>query len=306
LSNVQHRESDPILMRTGIKALDRFIGGYRRGQLVCTLGGLKAGKTWWLMHTARAALLQGLKVVHISHEVQLDEMETRYDMMFSGRGSKNVGQYVKYIRYDHSRDEMVTSRIKIKTVYDPKKVMKARHAVLRFGGSLRIKKYPMGQCSPAEIERYLNYLESFESLIPDVLIIDYLDIMDLSSFGSELRHQLNSAYIWAKGIADERNILVLTVSQVTRAALKRRKVTAKDVAEDVRKGANVDLMLAIGRGEEEVDANLAGINIIANRSGVQDRSCTISLCFDIGQFCLSSWIGKDVDEFALEVFGEDE
>ena len=40
---------------------------------------------------AKTALVQGLNVLHVSHEVSLEEMGIRYDMMFSSRGSKRIG-----------------------------------------------------------------------------------------------------------------------------------------------------------------------------------------------------------------------
>jgi len=291
-SSLDQRESS-ILTPTGIAALDSMIGGYRRGQLAVTLGGYKGGKTWSLMHLAKTALMHGLNVLHISNEVSLRVTETRYDMMFTGRGTYRIGESVQY--YKFKNDKLIRNQREIKNVYDKTIIEKARKRVQRFGGNLRIKKYPMGKCSPAEVERYLHYLETYENFVPDVLIIDYVDIMDLSGYSKEVRHQLNSAYIWAKGLADERNILVATVSQVTRDALKRKHVRQKDVAEDIRKVGNVDVMLAIGRDDAAVANNTASMNVIANREGIQDCYCMFSLCFDIGQFCISSWLGNDVE-----------
>lgn len=299
---IHQREREHYLMPTGIKALDRLIGGFQRGQLLVTLGGYKAGKSWAMCHLSRTALLHGLSVLHISHELSLRETELRFDMMFSARGCKKIGEQVRYMKFDENTGELTDRKRKIKSVYDKEVVAAARKRVLKFGGRLRVKKYPMGQCAPSEIERYLNYLEQYEGFVPDVCIIDYLDAMNLSGYGKELRHQLNSVYVWAKGLADERNILVATVSQVVRNALQKRYVSPKDVAEDIRKVGNCDLMLAIGRGEEDVKTNLAGMNVVANRSGNQDCHCTFSLCYDIGQFCLSSWLGKDIDEKVYEAF----
>ncbi len=304
-SNITNRERETYLVPTGISALDRLIGGYNRGQLLVTLGGYKAGKTFFLSHLAKTGLHHGLNILHISNEVSQRVQELRYDMMFSIRGSKRIGQEVGYYKWNSSKGIQYHTS-KIRSVYQTDVAIKARKRMQRFGGRLRIKKYPMGQCSPPEVERFLNYLEAFEDFTPDILLIDYLDIMDLSGFGKELRHQLNGAYIWAKGLADRRNILVATVSQVTRSALKKRYISQRDVAEDARKCGNADIMLAIGRGDNEVRNNLAGINVIANREGQQDVSCTISLCYDLGQFCISSWIGVDVDNEIFEIGKEDE
>lgn len=301
-SNLVGNEWEGYLMPTGIKALNRLIGGYKRGQLVVTLGGPKAGKSWWLAHSAKTALLHGLNVCHISFEVSLEEQETRYDMMFSCRGTRDIGEKRRFMTWDMKAKQPKECIITIKSAYDTKAVIKARQRITRFGGSLRIKKYPQGLGTPAEVEQYLNYLETYENWVPDVLILDYPDIMDLSQFGKELRHQLNGAYIWCKGLADRNNFLVLAVSQVRRQAMARRWVSAADCAEDIRKAANCDIMMAIGRGPEEVRVGLAGMNVLLNRSGRQDVGCTVSLCYDIGQFCLSSWVGKDADKAIFEAF----
>jgi len=296
LSNVENQPEESIMIPTGMSALDRLIEGYRRGQFVVILGGYKAGKTWCLMHLARAGLLYGMNVLHISLEMSLRVMETRYDMMFSARGTRNIGERVRYKKFDRKLRKIVQRNATIKSVHDIDTIARARRRMLRFGGSLRMKKYPMGGCSPAEVERFINYLETYEGFSPDILIIDYLDIMDLGGTRRELRHQLNDSYIWAKGLADRRNILVATVSQITRSALKKRHISPKDVAEDIRKVGNVDLMLAIGRSDDDVKNNLAGMSVVANREGRQDCSCIFSPCYDIGQFCLSSWLKYDIED----------
>ena len=184
-------------------------------------------------------------------------------------------------------------------------IVRARKKWARFGGRLKIVKYPMGRCTVAETERLLNELESIEGFIPDVLIIDYIDIMNLSDLAKDTRDQLNRAYIWAKGMADERNILIITPSQIRRESLDRRLFSKKDAAEDIRKVANADLILGIGRDEKDAKMNLATMNILGNRSGPQNFSCTFSLCFAIGQFCISSWTGSDLNAKVYEAFGSD-
>lgn len=305
LSNLIEREhSDPFLP-TGVRALDRIIGGFDRGQLVTTLGGYKAGKSWWLTHLGQTAMLRGLTVVHVSHELSMAEQEMRYDMMFAKRGlHKHAGTTRKYYRWDGK--DILEKKVRVLPLSDSSAIARTRRHARRFGGKLFVKKYPMGSCKPGEIERYLNYLEAYEGVTADVLILDYLDIMDLSGFSDELRHQLNSGYKWLKGLADDRQMVVATVSQVTRAALKKRHPSMKDVAEDARKAGNVDIMLAIGRGDEEVRCNLAGLSVLANRNGPQDSSVTVSLCYEIGQFCLSSWPSGRIDDMVRDLQGHDD
>ncbi len=301
------QQQEGILIPTGVPALDRLIGGYSRGQLLTILAGSKGGKTWALMHVAKTGLYTGLKVLHITHEVSQSETEQRYDMMFCCRGSKNVGEVVAYQTYDNKTGKMAEQRRVIRNLFEDKNIrVRARRAVKKFGGDIRIKKYPMGQCKPSEILRYLNDLETRDGFLPDIIINDYIDVMDLSGYGDQKRDQLNEGYIFLKGLADDRNVLVATASQVRREALKRRVITQKDVAEDIRKMANCDIAIAIGRSDDDIKCNLAGLNVIANRTGRQDCGCTISMSFDIGQFCLGSWIGKELDEEVFSKFLEKE
>ena len=296
LSALADRGEHPsYLVTSGVPAIDRVFGGFSRGQLVTILAGPKGGKTWSLQNIAREGLLAGLFVLHISHEVGKKEMELRYDMMFTGRG-KRAGKVIEIPSIQGRQVVPGSKKIVVRSVFDSDACRKGRAAVRHAGGRLLIKKYPMGQCKPAEVERLLDYLENYENFIPDIVINDYVDIMDLSQYGSELRHQINAGYIWSKGLADEHNFLMATASQVNRDGMDRRHVRRKHVGEDIRKLANVDAMLAIGRSEADVKAGLAGLSVLAARGEEQDTFCTFVPCFDVGQFCLESWLPSEVDE----------
>ena len=297
-ASIHENADDAILMPTGIRALDSMIHGYRRGWLLVTLGGYKAGKTWFLLDLCLTAAKAGLKCLYISHELSMRQALQRLDMMATGMAvGKSVGQKIGYyILSDPTKGLELRSRTP-ENLYDhPDRREKARATLARLGGGFRLQKYPMGQCSPGEVERYLEYLEAYEGYSPDVLVLDYLDIMDLSGLAQETRHQLDRGYKWAKGIADERNILVATVSQVQREALKRRWIHMHHVAEDARKVGNCDLMLAIGRDPELASKRIATINVVASREDTMNTGCMISTVPEIGKFAASSWTDKTLDE----------
>ena len=297
-------ERPEYLLHTGVEAMDRLFGGFNRGQLLSILGGAGGGKTWALQYLiARSALRNGLHVLHISHEVTQDLTELRYDMMFTARGTHKG----KYLEVPDVRNGKVGYKgLTVRSVYDSAAVSRARRAAASHGGKLVIKKYPMGQCKTSEIERYLNHLSDYDGFEPDVVINDYVDIMDLSEYSKDERHKINAGYMWSKGLADERNILVATASQLNRDGLDRRQIRRKHVAEDIRKLANVDVMLAIGRSPEDMKAGLAGLSVLKARGEPTDGYCTFAPCFDIGQFCLSSWLPGEVDEKALFNMSKDE
>ena len=184
----------------------------------------------------------------------------------------------------------VDEEMEYKSVLDKSAVRKIRGNVARLGGRLIVKKYPMGTCSMDELFRYLDYLEAYENFIPDILINDYADIMKLSE--GDLRHGLNEIYIAHKGLADERSMLVVTVSQVV---VKGRsgKIAGRHLSEDARKWGNIDKGFAINQSEKQHEKGLAEIHVFANRSGYQGSRCIIGQSLDTGQFCLWS---KEIDK----------
>ena len=304
-SALPHRLDGTNKLPTGIEALDNLIGGLPVPGVTVILGGYKAGKTWAQQHFALTALLAGWKVFFATHEVHQEALELRFDMMISARGSEGkwIGKTIEYPIFDSTARKVVLVKKAIESVYKNDKIVRARARVRRFGGSLRIKKWPSGDCSVAELERSLNYLETYEHWVPDVVVTDYADIMKHNTQLGDLRHQINGTYLALKGLSDRRNIPIITASQVVRAALKRKHIRMSDVAEDARKAGNCDLMLAIGRTDEDVKSHTAHISVLANRMGVQDVHCAMSMCFHIGQFCLSSWLGDTITDEMYDMFG---
>jgi len=291
-NNLKNRGDGPdYLMSTGIDALDKLIGGYSRSRFVCIMGGYKGNKSWALLHTAKVALVHGLKVLFVTHELTEIEVEMRMDMMWGAMVNEKEPKEVKIKTRDESGkfDTIVDTR---PSVYDIDAVSKSRDVMMRFGGRLIIKKYPINTCTMEELNRFLDYLEQFEDFVPDVLINDYADIMSFTSEFDEKRHGLNNLYLGHKTIADERNILVMTASQVTVEAIKKRRIKMSDFSEDKRKAGNVDLALAICQTEKMEELGMMSMNVVANRSGAMNVGCTMLYNLDIGQFCLNSWIGE--------------
>ena len=70
-------EHTRTLITLGVEEIDHRIQELRRGQLVAILGGYKAGKTWWMSHLGLRGLMEGLKVLHITHEMTQSETEMR-------------------------------------------------------------------------------------------------------------------------------------------------------------------------------------------------------------------------------------
>lgn len=287
---LQPQRSNEKLMGTGLEPVDRlFPRGLCRTDFVCILGGYKGKKSWACVHLGCVALKAGLRVVHITHELSLEDTEKRYDMMLGGlaQSTENLTESVTIEDVDDSGVTVSVGVFDIPTVADVVEVQTVRKTVRRFGGSLIIRKYPMGTCTIDELDRYLNYLETFEGFIPDVIINDYIEKMKLPV--RDRCDFINDMYIQSKRIADERKILMITVSQVRREALRKTKLDQKDFAEDIRKLGNTDVVYAISQTESDSQKGRMLWWVMANRHGPMDYGAYFSQNLGIGQFCIKSW-----------------
>ena len=288
----ENKEFSRFLMNTGIKELDRIIKGFKRGQLVVWFGQMKGGKTWALGNLGKTALLHGLNVVHISHEMDEEELENRYDMSLAAAVDEDNldSKIVEYQRLEDSEYETISVNRPSLTQWQ--NMIKKRGIVKRFGGRLFIKKYPMYSADMMEIDRYLHQLERSEGLSIDVVINDYVDIMKPMNEKEDLRHQINHSYMYHKRIADERQCLVVTASQIPKVAFDKAILGIKDAAEDVRKTANMDLGIFIAQTPQMAQMNTAALYVV-NRAGPAGH-CLVGVVFEMGQFALWSAPGVEI------------
>lgn len=289
-SNTGFRE---VICPIGIDIIDRGIQGIKRTQLVCIFAGYKVGKTWGVIQIAREALMCGRKVLEISHELGAEEVEMRHDQMIGSLLNTKYPEEVEYPEYDgrvgHEGEKIDTHTILRDTVFNEDAVKAVREKIARWGGRAILKKYPMGSCSIGEIERYLDYLESFHHFIPDLIINDYVEKMRLST-GGEGRDAINETYINLKRIADERCIAVVTASQIKTKYLESSTISdAGAAAEDARKLGNIDLGLFFGMSRAQSRSNLMQAFVLVNRSGPQKFGCVVARNLKVGQLSADCW-----------------
>jgi archaellum biogenesis ATPase FlaH len=276
------------MMPTGIPALDRIIGGYKRGQLVCVMGGYAVGKSWFCVHSARTGLMRGLNVLYVTHEMSREEVEERMDMACGALRSEASDEPLKLDFYNPDTDKVTQKTLNPRLVGDSAAVIQTRKAVARFGGRLIIRKYPMGTCSAVDLLAYVNWLESFERFIPDLILCDYPEIMKSVKSRDDVRHEINETYIQLKRLSDEKRAVVIAPSQVRRESLQRERLRMQDIAEEARKIGNADKVFGIGQTELQSQYGRARVQVLKNRGGKQNVGCEIGQCFEIGQFCLWS------------------
>jgi replicative DNA helicase len=278
---------------TGIPELDRRGFGPTRKELWLGVANAKRGKSWMLIHLAKMAVIHRLKVVHISLEMSRDRTAQRYFQTFftiskrrerfqTTRFNKNsLGRVTEFV------DKSIDPRVALE---DPDAREKLEKLVDKWGirvlENIYVKDFPTGHLTVRQMEAYLDALEQNERFIPDLLIIDYPDLMKIDE--SNLRLSLDRIYKEIRGIAVERNIAVAIVSQAHRGSVKSKQVGSENIAEAYSKIAHADVILTYSQTEAEEKLGLARLTVVGGRNDGDKFSIALSQNYATGGFALDS------------------
>lgn len=243
----------------------RLIGDIHREDFIAFLAPMKAGKTYQLVDFGIEGLKNNLKVAMWSLEMSRTNMIKRVWTALSGQITKDIEIEVPYFEADGDkwRIEKKVVNKKASSVLEVKKKQTSLKRLFR-GGAFRIYAEPAYSMTVESLENKLDDL-AYEGFYPDVIIIDYADIMAPSD-KNEYRQQIDGIWKRLRALAQKRKAVVVTASQTNRGAISR-EVEAEDVAEDVRKIAHVTSMVAISKTKYCKQNKLAIFSQMAIREG---------------------------------------
>lgn len=233
---------DPISF---IPTLDQYIGGGAAGgEMAFVLAPTGGGKSMFLVAGASTALLIGKKVVYYTLELSEEVVGQRFDACINQIGLKNVWDFSDIIQ---ERTEEIA----------------------KFGGSLIIKEFLTGQATINTLMSHLRTLETSDGFKPDIVFIDYGDLLKpLDSF-AEKRHSLDSIYVGIRGMANEFKIPIWSALQTNRTGMDTDKVSLSTVGETLGALRAADIVISVGRDPDDLETNpnAAKIGILKNRNG---------------------------------------
>jgi len=243
------------LITSGIPHLDHALGGgLGRGELGVIFGPPKRGKSMALINMAYGALcsngiidpvtaeLRPLRVAYYTLEMNLERLAMRFD-------ARLCGQYLDYRASAPEKFvEIVTERRK-------------QH----IHGELFIKHYPTRTMTPSLLRTHLSLLQS-DGWAPDLLIVDYADIMKAERRTEDMRHAQAGIYEDLRTIAHDYNCAVWTGSQANRSSMDKPTLNIGDLAESFEKAAIADALIAMCQTKEEVEAQESRLVLAALRN----------------------------------------
>lgn len=196
-------------------------GGLARTEMILFSANSGGGKSITLANLGQNFLLQGLNVLYISLELSEEMIAQRFDTMFTGIPS--VAWKQKY-----------------------KDIASAISNLSKEVGELTIKRMHTGTNANA-IRAYLKEFELTKGYVPDLLIVDYLDIMgpnqqvsadNISEKDKQAAEQLRDVLL-------DYNMFGATASQQNRSAIDAQELNHSHIAGGLTKINTVDWYVSI-------------------------------------------------------------
>jgi replicative DNA helicase len=290
----------------GITVLNELsIVPYRRSVNVL-VGATGAGKSWFLTHVGKSNLLTGKKILHVSLEMSEQQVVERYYQALFSVTKRDLRVYIPVFVYRDSTGSSLPNFKKTLDTVDfdlvhPKFTLSSpfiREELESHVGNLRgraknlrVRAFPSQTLTVPMLEAYLDTLETVYNFLPDIILLDYVGIMKLST--SNYRVDLGQTLVGLRAIADRRNIALVTVQQANRHASASGQVRLTDVSEDWSLANTADQAFSLSATEEEAKLDLARIFVGKARSERDKFEILITQSYGLGQFALDSVMMRD-------------
>lgn len=228
---------------TGWSQVDDILyGGLERGQLLIFSANSGQGKSIALANLGLNFLEQGLNVIYFSFELSQDLISQRFDAMVSE---------ISTAVWKYNKDEIV-------------------QAVLTAGdnnGHFLIKYLPSGT-TPNDLRAYLKEYELIYKRSPDLIIVDYLDIMEpnqrVSADNVFEKDKRVSEQI--RDIGNDYQAVMASASQQNRGAVDQTRINQSHVAGGLSKVNTADVWIAILANKAQRAANECAFQFLKTRS----------------------------------------
>lgn len=200
---------------------DLLGGGLARGEMLMFSANSGGGKSIAMANVGINMLAQGLNVLYISLELSEVLIAQRYDMMFTGVPSVVWKENMREIAYTI---DALSGKM----------------------GKLTIKRMPVGTNSN-QIRAYLKEYELKNGFVPDVLIVDYLDIMGPNEkvAAENVFEKDKRSAEQLRDIGEDFNMFIITASQQNRSAVDAQELNHSHIAGGISKINTVDWSVSI-------------------------------------------------------------
>ena len=133
-----------------------------------------------------------------------------------------------------------------------------------------------------EIRAILKQWEKQDGFVPDIIVIDYMDLL-ITNTKAETRDKQNEIWQDGRALSQDYDCLLLSATQADAAAYSQDRLQMKNFSEDKRKNAHVTAMYGLNQDvkDREKTLGLIRINEIVKREGDYSNANEIIILQDL-------------------------
>jgi len=242
---------------TGYAAVDKSIdGGLLPGELGIVLAPTNVGKSIWLTLFGSNALKLRKSVLHVSLEMDKQQIGIRYDRNLTGKtksllaaGVDDLAEYLLGLQKSYKCD-------------------------------LIIEKFPTRGLSVAELKAYLNFLR-LDNFVPGLMLVDYASIMKPSSKRGSRHEEIEETVEDLRGLGDEFGIPVWSAAQTKQSAVNKKRISVEDLGEAYAQAKVADVIFALCQTRSESLNDQTRLFLAKNRNGKKFQTFLFHTIYDI-------------------------
>ncbi len=249
-------------IRTGFKAFDDpSKGGLGRGELGLIQAPPNTGKTTALVNIGAGAAKLGAKVAHISCEMKDALIINMYERCWLKKSDQQLNGL------DPDGRALIS-----KFFQKVRKNLKS---------DIAVRDFPSNRLTIDDLYGYLIMLESSFGFKPDMVILDYLDIMAKPiHISKETHEQQDWLVLELRAMAIELDVALWTATQNNRGSLLKETSGLEDVGGGFTKGAHADIVITLNQNQQEQKDEMLRAFWAKNRYGKKFITYTFLTDFD--------------------------
>lgn len=274
------------IIPTGFETLDKQVynGGFQKSRLYMIQGKTGFGKSVFLVNLTKNFLKQGKSVLFFTLENTLEETRNRLMSCISG------------VRLD----EILFDEQKKK-----EQIVSLQEFFKKYRGYLHIEYLPTYVLTKEMVDVFVKIKTSQGFPHPDVIIIDYIDLMKYPQKTETERIRLGKLTQELKKLSQEQNCVVITPTQLNREQYKRKDVDLDTISESSMKSHFQDSILILQGDPKLIKENKVELQVRKNRHGKTHVKVLFDVDFDRMLFIDTGQFGYDLDNFESDEDGSE-
>lgn len=301
-------KKEPLIQYNG--AAGRFMGdAFERDGFISFVAPEKRGKSHHLIYLSYLAAKQRKKVAFFgAGDMSIQQYRRRFASLAARRpqrpGSYRIPTGIEIYTEGNGYRRAKPNGFKEKNCENWLTWQEGYNAYLEMLQEAKLAKDPLwischanSTLSVPKMRAILDQREQVDGFIPDIIVIDYADILALSS-KMEPRDAHDHNWRQLRALSLERHCLVVTATQSNRKGYDVDLLRMDNMSEDKRKLAHATGILGINVTAPEKEAGVCRLNWIALRENEfsSRRVVFCAGCLGFSNPCIKTAMASDVDE----------